>query len=117
VKRDELSPPYLLFGNNEKGNIFPGRIRAGEYKITAIIDNIVHPSVTFNLGACAASPQVDKTFDIDLRFGDDNLFENTKLFPAVVERISSLIIGDRPDVTVRQFFFNFVSISFAENRC
>jgi hypothetical protein len=96
-----MRPPYFIFGDNGRGNIIPGRIRAGEYKLTAIIDNIVHPSVTFTLGACRSNSVIDKTFDIDLRFGDGNLFENTKLFPSVVKRISSLVVGDRPDFTVR----------------
>jgi hypothetical protein len=93
----------LLFSDNGSGNILPGSIQAGEYKLTAIIDNIVHPSVTFTLGTCAATSLVDKTFDIDLRFDDGNTFENTKLFPSIVKRISSLIIGDRPDFTVRPY--------------
>ena len=104
VSRDELFSPYLLFSDNGNGNILPGRILAGEYKLTAIIDTIIYPSVTFTMGNCAAPPLVDTTFDIDLRFENGNLFENTKLFPSVVKRLSSLIVGDRPDVTVWQTF-------------
>jgi hypothetical protein len=102
VRRDDFSSPYLLFSDNGSGNILPGSIQAGEYKLTAIIDNIIHPSVTFTFGTCAATPLVDKTFDIDLRFANGNTIENTKFFPSVLKRISSLIIGDRPDFTVRQ---------------
>ena len=105
VRRDEFFLPYLLFSDNGMGNILSGRVPAGEYKLTAIIDGITHPSVTFNLGTCPATPVVDNTFDIDLRFGEGNLFENTKLFPSIVKRISSLIVGDRPDFTVRKFFY------------
>ena len=94
--------PYYLFGDNVKGNIYSGSIEPGEYKLTAIINNIVHPSVTFTLGACRAIPVVDNTFDIDLRFVDDELsnYDTAKLFPPIVKRISSLVIGDRPDFTV-----------------
>ena len=107
VRRDELLTPYFLFSDNGRGNILPGSIQAGEYKLTAIINNIVHPSVTFTMGACRAIPVVDNTFDIDLRFADDELssYDNAKLFPSIVKRISSLVIGDRPDFTVRSNHF------------
>jgi hypothetical protein len=103
VRRDEMLAPYLLFSDNGRGDILPGSIPAGEYKLTAIIDNIVHPSVTFTLGTCRATPVVDNTFDIDIRFAYDELstYNVAKLFPPIVQRISSLVIGDRPDFTVR----------------
>ena len=97
ARRDEFNSPYMLFSNNGR------RIQAGEYRLTAIIDNIVHQSVRFTMGTCSTPPAVDTTFDIDLRFADDrnNLYEYSKLFPPMVKRISSLIVGDKPDVTVR----------------
>lgn len=109
ASRNEVASPYLLFGDNGKGNIYSGNISAGEYVLTAIINNIVHPSVRFTMGTCEARNALDSTFDIDLRF--DNFvtspslffseYETAKLFQPIVNRISSLIIGDRPDVTVR----------------
>ena len=103
MRQDERIAPYFLFGNNGTGIIFSGRIQSGEYKLILIIDNIVHPSVIFTFGECRTIPVVDNTFDIDLRFNYDELsnYDTAKLFPPIVERISSLIIGDRPDFTVR----------------
>ena len=102
VRRDERSAPYLLFSDDGRGNILPGSIPAGEYKLTASINNVVHPSVTFSLGTCSATPAVDNTFDIDLRFSLDELstYENAALFPPIAKRVSSLVIGDKPDFTV-----------------
>jgi hypothetical protein len=103
--RVETTAPYFLFGDNGQGNINVGSIPAGEYTITAIIDGIVHPAVRFTMGVCNPSPPavVDQTFHIDLRLGLDNLltYENSQLFATAVDRISSLVIGDRPDVSVR----------------
>ena len=55
------------------------------------------------MGACRATPAVGNTFDIDLRFAYDYLstYNTAKLFPPIVKRISSLVIGDKPDFTVR----------------
>jgi hypothetical protein len=107
VRRDEMQAPYLLVGDNGRGDILPGSIPAGVYKLTAIFDNIVNPSVTFTLGTCRATPVVDNTFDIDLHFadvrfanGELSTYNIAKLFPPIVKPISSLVIGDRPDFTV-----------------
>jgi hypothetical protein len=105
--REETMEPYFLFGDNGKGNINVGTIPAGEYSITATIDGIVHPTVRFTIGECSRSPPaVDKTFNIDLRLGFDVplSYESSKLFTKAVDRISTLVIGDRPDVLVRSFF-------------
>lgn len=101
---EEYNAPYFLFGDNGQGNIAAGAIPAGEYTVTAIIDGIVHPSVRFTFGACTSSaPVADNKFNIDLRLGYSNIssYNNARLFPAVVNRISSLVVGDRPDVLVR----------------
>jgi hypothetical protein len=107
ASRTELNAPYFLFGD-KLGDILPGSIPAGEYILTAIINNIVQPSVQFTIGTCNPRPTVDTTFDIDLLFSDFGLpqdprltYEITKMFTPIVKRISSLVIGDRPDVTVR----------------
>lgn len=106
---NEARAPYFLFGDNNRGNINSGSIPAGEYYLTAIINNVVHPSVRFTMGACKGKTPIDNTFDIDIRFDNhlvSNVFsdyETAKLFHPIVKRISSLIVGDKPDFTVRKF--------------
>jgi hypothetical protein len=109
----ESKAPYFLFRNSGTGDIYSGTIPAGEYTITAIIDGIVHPAVRFTFGTCTSgAPSVDNKFNIDLRLAYSNLssYNNALLFPAVVNRVASLVIGDRPDVVVSCCFvlINFV---------
>jgi hypothetical protein len=102
LRRDESSAPYFLF-SNLGNNILSGSIPAGEYILSAIIDGIAHPSVRFTFGVCKRSNNVvDNTFDIDLRFslGDLSTYPIAQKFPPIVKRISSLIIGDKPDFVV-----------------
>ena len=106
--RDELQAPYFLFGDNGSGDIGSGRIPAGEYTVTAIINNIVHPSVRFTMNKCIPNSVADNTFDIDIRFANENYgtlytYEYAKLFTPIIERVSSLIIGDKPDFLVSVF--------------
>jgi hypothetical protein len=112
LKRDETSAPYFLFGNI--GNdIVGGSIPSGEYILTAIIDGITHPSVRFTFGTCKRNNLiVDKSFDIDLRFelGYLSTYEIAKLFPPIVKRISSLIVGDRPDFVVSYYEYLISSL-------
>jgi hypothetical protein len=103
ASRDELRAPYFLFGDDANGDIRSGRIPAGEYTITAIINNIVHQSVRFTMNRCIPNAAVDNTFDIDIRFAQQTYgtlytYEYAKLFPPIVERLSSLIVGDKPDL-------------------
>jgi hypothetical protein len=111
---DEYNAPYFLFRNNGR-DINSGTIPAGEYTITAIIDGIVHPSVRFTFGVCTSNaPGIDNRFNIDLRMGYSNLssYNNARLFPAVVDRVSSLVIGDRPDVVVSGLRIHRIILNF-----
>ena len=96
----EYNAPYFLFKDNGQGNINSGTIAAGEYKLTAIIDGLPHPSVRFTFGVCNPNPPaVDTTFDIDFRLGYSSLstYNYAQIFPPVVNKVKSLVIGDRPD--------------------